>query len=155
MGVLAPVLAVLMGCSTSRGRPAARHRRPRPRPSKPRLAFIKAFAAPAGERAGGGGWCSPTRAGGGAGGVEPPDQPADARDRIHRRTDEPCSRAKQAAELANQAKSRYITAISHELRTPLNSILGYAQILDGDDAIPPTGGRPSTSSGAAATTCCR
>ncbi|MCK6376765.1 MAG: ATP-binding protein, partial [Zoogloea sp.] len=55
----------------------------------------------------------------------------------HRRTDEQLQRAKQAAELANQAKSRYITAISHELRTPLNSILGYAQILDGDDAIPP------------------
>ncbi len=55
----------------------------------------------------------------------------------HRRTDEQLQRAKQAAELANQAKSRYITAISHELRTPLNSILGYAQILDGDDSIPP------------------
>ncbi|MDD2989927.1 MAG: ATP-binding protein [Zoogloea sp.] len=55
----------------------------------------------------------------------------------HRRTDEQLQRAKQAAELANQAKSRYITAISHELRTPLNSILGYAQILDGDETIPP------------------
>jgi signal transduction histidine kinase len=55
----------------------------------------------------------------------------------HRRTDEQPQRAKQAAELANQAKSRYITAISHELRTPLNSILGYAQILDGDETIPP------------------
>ena len=55
----------------------------------------------------------------------------------HRRTDEALQQAKQAADLANQAKSRYITAISHELRTPLNSILGYAQILDGDDAIPP------------------
>ena len=55
----------------------------------------------------------------------------------HRRTDEQLQRAKQAAELANQAKSRYINAISHELRTPLNSILGYAQILDDDDAIPP------------------
>ncbi len=55
----------------------------------------------------------------------------------HRHTDEQLQRAKQAAELANQAKSRYINAISHELRTPLNSILGYAQILDGDEAIPP------------------
>jgi signal transduction histidine kinase len=33
---------------------------------------------------------------------------------------------------ANQAKSRYISAISHELRTPLNSILGYAQLMDED-----------------------
>ncbi len=55
----------------------------------------------------------------------------------HRRTDEQLQKAKQAADLANQAKSRYITAISHELRTPLNSILGYAQILDGDRTIPP------------------
>ena len=55
----------------------------------------------------------------------------------HRRTDDALQQAKQLAELANQAKSRYITAISHELRTPLNSILGYAQILDGDEAIPP------------------
>jgi signal transduction histidine kinase/CheY-like chemotaxis protein/purine-cytosine permease-like protein len=55
----------------------------------------------------------------------------------HRATDEQLQKAKQAADLANQAKSRYITAISHELRTPLNSILGYAQILDGDKSIPP------------------
>ena len=40
------------------------------------------------------------------------------------------------ADAANQAKSRYITAISHELRTPLNSILGYAQLLEDDPAIP-------------------
>jgi signal transduction histidine kinase/CheY-like chemotaxis protein/purine-cytosine permease-like protein len=54
----------------------------------------------------------------------------------HKRTDEQLQRAKQIADQANQAKSRYVTAISHELRTPLNSILGYAQILDGDPAIP-------------------
>ncbi len=46
-------------------------------------------------------------------------------------------RARAQAEAANQAKSRYISAISHELRTPLNSILGYAQLLDDDAAIPP------------------
>jgi signal transduction histidine kinase/CheY-like chemotaxis protein/purine-cytosine permease-like protein len=55
----------------------------------------------------------------------------------HQRTDEQLQKAKQLAEQANQAKSRYITAISHELRTPLNSILGYAQILDADENIPP------------------
>ena len=54
----------------------------------------------------------------------------------HRRTDALLQNAKQIAEQSNQAKSRYITAISHELRTPLNSILGYAQILDGDESIP-------------------
>jgi CheY-like chemotaxis protein len=42
-----------------------------------------------------------------------------------------------AADQANQAKSRYISAISHELRTPLNSILGYAQLMGEDAHIPP------------------
>lgn len=54
----------------------------------------------------------------------------------HKRTDEALQRAKRSADSANQAKSRYITSVSHELRTPLNSILGYAQILDGDPTIP-------------------
>ena len=54
----------------------------------------------------------------------------------HRRTDEALQQAKQVADSANQAKSRYISAISHELRTPLNSILGYAQLLDDDPSIP-------------------
>jgi signal transduction histidine kinase/purine-cytosine permease-like protein/DNA-binding NarL/FixJ family response regulator len=61
----------------------------------------------------------------------------------HRRTDEQLQRARldaeaalRAAEAANQAKTRYVSAISHELRTPLNSILGYAQLLDEDPATP-------------------
>jgi len=55
----------------------------------------------------------------------------------HRRTDEQLQQAKLQAELANQAKSRYITTVSHELRTPLNSILGYAQLLEEDASVPP------------------
>ncbi|MES2994334.1 MAG: ATP-binding protein [Pseudomonadota bacterium] len=55
----------------------------------------------------------------------------------HRRTDEQLQRATRSAELANQAKSRYITTVSHELRTPLNSILGYAQLLEEDASVPP------------------
>ncbi|MFT3961992.1 ATP-binding protein [Propionivibrio sp.] len=55
----------------------------------------------------------------------------------HQRTDELLQKAKQMADQANLAKSRYISAISHELRTPLNSILGYAQILGDDESIPP------------------
>jgi signal transduction histidine kinase/purine-cytosine permease-like protein/FixJ family two-component response regulator len=55
---------------------------------------------------------------------------------LHRITDEKLQQAKQTAEQANQAKSRYITTISHELRTPLNGILGYAQLLDEDQALP-------------------
>ncbi len=47
----------------------------------------------------------------------------------HERTDAELQRAKDVAERANAAKSRYVRGISHELRTPLNTILGYAQIL--------------------------
>ncbi len=63
---------------------------------------------------------------------------------LHRQTDKAlqearhvAERAKQQADQANAAKSRYISAISHELRTPLNSILGYAQLMGEDAAIPP------------------
>ena len=54
----------------------------------------------------------------------------------HRQTDEALQNARLAADQANQAKSRYISAISHELRTPLNSILGYAQLMGEDASIP-------------------
>jgi len=47
----------------------------------------------------------------------------------HELTDAELQRAKDVAERANAAKSRYVRGISHELRTPLNTILGYAQIL--------------------------
>nr|WP_310462169.1 ATP-binding protein [Sphaerotilus sp.] len=55
----------------------------------------------------------------------------------HQQTDLALQQAKRQADAANQAKSRYITTISHELRTPLNSILGYAQLLEDDAAMPP------------------
>ncbi|RCX11017.1 hybrid sensor histidine kinase/response regulator [Extensimonas vulgaris] len=47
----------------------------------------------------------------------------------HQRTDEALQSAKDAAENASNAKTRYVAGMTHELRTPLNSILGYAQIL--------------------------
>lgn len=53
----------------------------------------------------------------------------------HGKTDLALQKAKETAEAANQAKSRYLTGISHELRSPLNSILGYAQLLEKDASL--------------------
>ena len=47
----------------------------------------------------------------------------------HKRTDAELQRAKEVAESANLAKSRYVVGLSHELRSPLNAISGYAQLL--------------------------
>ena len=55
----------------------------------------------------------------------------------HRRTDAALQKAKEAAESANVAKTRYIVGISHEIRTPLNSIFGYAQLLERGSGVTP------------------
>jgi signal transduction histidine kinase/DNA-binding NarL/FixJ family response regulator len=55
----------------------------------------------------------------------------------HRATHAEVARAKEAAEAANAAKTRYLVAVSHEIRSPLNAIYGYAQLLERDGAIPP------------------
>lgn len=38
--------------------------------------------------------------------------------------------AKNAADIANKAKSAFLANMSHELRTPLNSIIGFSQVLE-------------------------
>lgn len=55
----------------------------------------------------------------------------------HRSAEAELARAKEAAEAANAAKTRYLVAVSHEMRSPLNAIYGYAQLLERDNAIPP------------------
>ncbi len=55
----------------------------------------------------------------------------------HKRTDAELQRAKEIAEAANLAKSRYVVGLSHELRSPLNAISGYSQLLENDSSLPP------------------
>jgi signal transduction histidine kinase/purine-cytosine permease-like protein/FixJ family two-component response regulator len=54
----------------------------------------------------------------------------------HEKTADALQTAKEVAEAANEAKSRYLAGLSHELRTPLNVLLGYAQLLSRDQALP-------------------
>lgn len=44
--------------------------------------------------------------------------------------------AESVAASANRAKSEFLASMSHEIRTPMNAILGYAQILARDGALP-------------------
>jgi CheY-like chemotaxis protein/anti-sigma regulatory factor (Ser/Thr protein kinase) len=48
--------------------------------------------------------------------------------------------AKNAAEAANEAKTRFLASLAHEIRSPLNAIYGYAQLIErgeGGDALGP------------------
>ncbi len=44
-------------------------------------------------------------------------------------------RLAELARIANDEKSAFLARVSHELRTPLNAILGYAELLDEEEAV--------------------
>jgi signal transduction histidine kinase len=44
--------------------------------------------------------------------------------------------SKNEAEIANKAKTEFLSRMSHEFRTPLNSIMGFSQILKSDTQVP-------------------
>jgi PAS domain S-box-containing protein len=53
-----------------------------------------------------------------------------------RKAEKELREAKEKAEAAKEAKTRFLSAISHEIRTPLNAVIGFANLLETEN-LPP------------------
>ncbi|HRI18568.1 MAG TPA: PAS domain-containing protein, partial [Burkholderiaceae bacterium] len=51
------------------------------------------------------------------------------RDVTRERAAQAALRDRQVAEIANRAKSAFLSRVSHEMRTPLNAVIGFTQLL--------------------------
>src|SRR4051812_1599970 len=54
---------------------------------------------------------------------------------LRKRVEAELNDAMASAEMANSAKTEFLSSMSHELRTPLNAILGFAQLME--TGVPP------------------
>ena len=66
---------------------------------------------------------------------------------LRKRQEEALRQARDVAEAANAAKSRFLATITHELRTPLHAILGFTQVLAGLDEAATSPLAPATAVG--------